>query len=213
MGGNKEGPVAAPVAEEIARYITAQGLRKPAFIGHSMGGSIGIMVAARHPEAVSKLMVVDMVPFLGALFGPKGTTAETIRPTADALMARKNAMDPDARKKSAEATVVGMINNVAMQPVGIEDATRSDTSVTGRAYHELIVTDLRSELPNMAAPVTVLYVTPKGMPASDAQFDSVYKAAYAGAKEVTLKRIADSAHFIMWDQPQRFEEEVKAFLK
>jgi pimeloyl-ACP methyl ester carboxylesterase len=30
---------------------------------------------------------------------------------------------------------------------------------------------------------------------------------------VTLKRIPDSAHFIMWDQPQRFEEEVKTFLK
>jgi pimeloyl-ACP methyl ester carboxylesterase len=213
MGGNKEGPVAAPVAEEIARYIASQGLNKPAFIGHSMGGSIGIMVAARHPETLSKLMVVDMVPFLGALFGPKGTTAETIRPTADALMARKNAMDPEARKKSAEATVIGMINNVAMQPVGIEDSNRSDTSVTGRAFHELIVTDLRSELPNMAAPVTVLYVTPKGIPGSDTQFDSVYKAAYAGAKEVTLKRVADSAHFIMWDQAQRFEEEVKTFLK
>jgi pimeloyl-ACP methyl ester carboxylesterase len=213
MGGNKEGPVAAPVAEEIARYVTAQGLHKPAFIGHSMGGSIGIMLATRHPDALSKLMVVDMVPFLGALFGPPGTTAENIRPTADALMARKNAMDPDARKKSSEATVVGMINNTAMQPVGIEDSNRSDTSVTGRAFHELIVTDLRSELPKMAAPVTVLYVTPKGMPASDAQFDSVYKAAYAGAKEVTLKRVPDSAHFIMWDQPQRFEEEVKTFLK
>jgi pimeloyl-ACP methyl ester carboxylesterase len=72
---------------------------------------------------------------------------------------------------------------------------------------------LRGELPKMSAPTTVLYVTPKGMPASDAQFDHVYKAAYAGAKEVTLKRVADSAHFIMWDQPHRFEEEVKAFLK
>jgi pimeloyl-ACP methyl ester carboxylesterase len=100
-----------------------------------------------------------------------------------------------------------------MQPVGIEDSHRSDTSVTGRAFHELIVTDLRSELPKMSAPVTVLYVTPKGMPASDAQFDHVYKAAYENARAVTLKRVADSAHFIMWDQPHRFEEEVKAFLK
>lgn len=213
MNGNKEGTVAAPVAEEIARYIAAQGLNKPSLIGHSMGGSIGLMIAARHPDALSKLMVVDMVPFLGALFGPPGTTAESVRPVADGMMARKNAMEPEARKKSAEATVVGMINNVAMQPVGIADSSSSDSSVTGRAFHELIVTDLRSELPKMTAPVTVLYVTPKGIPATDAQFDHVYKAAYAGTKELTLKRIADSAHFIMWDQPQRFEDEVTAFLK
>ncbi|MGH7599255.1 MAG: alpha/beta fold hydrolase, partial [bacterium] len=45
-GGNIEGPVAAPIAEEIARYITAVGLTKPAVIGHSMGGLIGMMLAA-----------------------------------------------------------------------------------------------------------------------------------------------------------------------
>jgi pimeloyl-ACP methyl ester carboxylesterase len=29
---------------------------------------------------------------------------------------------------------------------------------------------------------------------------------------VQVKRISDSAHFIMWDQPQRFQKEVAAFL-
>ena len=35
---NASGPVAAPVAEDLARYIAEQGLNKPAVIGHSMGG-------------------------------------------------------------------------------------------------------------------------------------------------------------------------------
>ncbi|WP_374011269.1 alpha/beta fold hydrolase [Massilia sp. Se16.2.3] len=61
-GANKEGLVAAPVAEEIARYIAESGLSKPAVIGHSMGGTMGMMLAARHPQALSRLMVVDMVP-------------------------------------------------------------------------------------------------------------------------------------------------------
>jgi pimeloyl-ACP methyl ester carboxylesterase len=34
--GNAEGPVAAPVAEEIDRYIKEAGLTRPAVIGHSM---------------------------------------------------------------------------------------------------------------------------------------------------------------------------------
>ncbi len=212
-GGNTDGAVAAPVAEEIARYIREQGLSKPALMGHSMGGSIGMMVAARHPQALSKLMVVDMVPFLGALFGPPGTTAESIRPVADGLLAQMKAAEPAARRQRAEATIKGMVNNVSMQQVGIEDSNRSDPSVTGRAYHELIVTDLRAELLQVVAPVTVLYVTPKGVPLTDAQFDAVYKTHYANLKAPTLTRIADSAHFIMWDQPQKFEAEVKAFLR
>ena len=40
VGANNVGPVAAPVAEEIARYIAEQGLQKPAVVGHSLGGSI-----------------------------------------------------------------------------------------------------------------------------------------------------------------------------
>lgn len=86
-GGNIEGPVAAPIAEEIARYITAVGLTKPAVIGHSMGGLIGMMLAARHPQAISRLMVVDVPPFIGAVFGPPGTTPESVKPTADAILA------------------------------------------------------------------------------------------------------------------------------
>ena len=80
--GNAQGatptPVAAPVAEEIARYIREQELIKPAVVGHSMGGTIGLMLAVRHPDSVGKLMVVDMIPFMGAMFGPPGTTAEAV---------------------------------------------------------------------------------------------------------------------------------------
>lgn len=212
-GGNGAGLVAAPVAEEIARYIREQGLDKPALVGHSMGGSIGMMVAARHPQVISRLMVVDMVPFLGAFFGPPGTTAESIKPIADGLLEKLTAADPEARKKRAEATIKSMVNNEAMQPVGIEDSNRSDPGVSGRAYHELIVTDLREELKKVAAPVTILYIKPKAVPMSDAQFDDFYKWNYANLKTPALKHIADSAHFIMWDQPQAFETEVKAFLK
>src|SRR5690606_29040886 len=84
---NAEGPVSAPVAEDIARYIREQGLDRPAVIGHSMGGTIGMMLAARHPDSVGRLMVVDMIPFVGAMFGEPGTnpTPESIAPMADMI--------------------------------------------------------------------------------------------------------------------------------
>jgi pimeloyl-ACP methyl ester carboxylesterase len=212
-GGNADGPVAAPVAGEIARYIRESGLRQPAVIGHSMGGTIGMMLAARHPGDLSRLMVVDMVPFLGMFFGGPGATAANVVPVADRIEAGMRAATPDDRRARAVATINSMIDNPSMRAAGIEDSTRSDADVGTRAYRELIVTDLGPELGKIAVPVTVLYVQPKTVPIPPAQFDAVYQSAYAPVGKLTLKRIPDSAHFIMWDQPARFQAEVKAFLK
>ena len=211
-GQNAQGPVAAPVAGEIARYIAAHKLARPAIIGHSMGGTIGMMVAARHPDALSRLMVLDMLPFLGALFGPPGTTAASIAPVADAVKTQMSLVDPAARQARSTATLAGMIDNAAMRPGALEDTLASDQDVVARAFHELVVTDLRPELPGIAVPVTVLYVAQKTPGASDASTDARYREGYAQLKGVTLKRIADSAHFLMWDQPQQFHSEVKTFL-
>ncbi|MHA3839856.1 alpha/beta fold hydrolase [Sphingomonas aestuarii] len=212
-GGNATGDtVAAPVAEEIARYIAVNKLKAPAVIGHSMGGTMGMMVAARHPASVSKLMVVDMFPFIGAMFGGPNATAESVKPMADNIFAQMTKADEATRKAQRDATIAGMINTESMRAGALEDSAKSDTDVSARAYRELVVTDLRPELSRITAPTTVLYVTPKGVPLSDAQMDGYYQASYATLKGATLTRIPDAAHFIMWDQPVRFQQEVKAFL-
>jgi pimeloyl-ACP methyl ester carboxylesterase len=211
--GNASGPVMAPVAEEIARYIRENNLKRPSIVGHSMGGSIATMVTTRHPEAVSRLMVVDMLPFLGLLFGPPGTTAESVRATADALRDRALANNDEERRRSIEASVATMVVDEGRRADPIRHALASDRDVTARAFHELITTDLRPELGKIKVPVTVLYVKTPNVPLDEAQFDAVYKASYAGVPQAELKRIAGSYHFIMFDQPQRFAEELRAFLR
>ena len=211
-GANKEGTVAAPVAEEIARYIKESNLKQPAVIGHSMGGTIGLMLASRHPDALSRLMVVDMFPFLGTFFAGPGAAPARVEAVADQVAASMRAADPEQRSKRANETITGMVDTEAMRPVAIKDSMSSDADVGIRAYRELIVTNLIPELPKIAVPVTVLYVQPKSVPLPAEQFDGVYKSAYAPIRQLTLKRIPDSAHFIMWDQPQRFRTEAAAFL-
>src|SRR5688572_13481696 len=79
---NATGPVSKPAAEELARYIRERGLQRPAVIGHSMGGTIGLMLAATHPTLVGRLMVEDMPPFMGQMFAP---TADSARVLADRM--------------------------------------------------------------------------------------------------------------------------------
>ena len=211
-GGNAQGAIAAPVADEIARYIVAGRLDKPTVIGHSMGGTIGLMLAARHAELPSKLMVIDMLPFLGAMFGPPGTTSASVKPMADLLLVQMRAANAVARRARVAAAIDSMVDTVAMRPGALDDALNSDADVAARAYHELLVTDLRPELDSISVPTTVLYVVPKAVALSAGKMDAWYASAYAPLKGATLKRIAGSAHFIMWDQAQKFQAEVKVFL-
>jgi pimeloyl-ACP methyl ester carboxylesterase len=211
-GGNGDGYVAAPVAEEIARYIAERRLGPVAVIGHSMGGTMGMMLAARHPGRVSKLMVVDMFPYMGAMFGGPQATPETLKPIADRIMTGMRTSPADAYAKQLEGTIAGMVATEAMRPGALDDAMKSDRDVSARSYGELIMTDLRPELAKVTAKTIVLYVTPKGAPITDAQMDGYYTASYATLKGVTLKRVPASAHFVMWDNAPFFQREVKAFL-
>ncbi|HYZ47827.1 MAG TPA: alpha/beta hydrolase, partial [Sphingomonas sp.] len=163
-GGNAQGAVIAPVAEEIARYIREEKLRQPALIGHSMGGTIALMIAARHPDEVGKLMVVDMHPFVGLMFGGPTATADSVRPIADAMRARSAKATPEERLQERERSIVSMINTESERAGPIEDAKASNPDTVANAFSELIVTDLRPELGSIKATTTVLYITPKGAP-------------------------------------------------
>lgn len=208
---NASGPVAAPVAEEIARYIRVAGLKRPALVGHSMGGTIGLMLAARHPDAIGRLMVVDAAPFLGVFFGPDATV-DSVRPIAAQIRTAMAAPSTPEGEATLEQTINGMVDTAAARSAILADARTSDRMTTANAYYELLTTDLRPELAQIAVPTTVLYVRPHGLPITDAQADATYGQLYAALPNVTLIRVPDSAHFIQIDAPDRFRSELRAFL-
>lgn len=209
-GGNAGGPVSAPVAEEIARYIREAGLARPAVIGHSMGGTIGMMLAARHPDAVGRLMVVDMVPSMGVFFGPAGETPEGLRGIAD--QARAQILEAPPGTGFIAQLFEGMTLDPEREGVLMRLARESDRGTVADAFHELVVTDMRPELSHVTAPVTVLYVQPPNAPVSPDQFDASMAGLYANAANARLVKIDNSRHFIQWDQPARFIAEIDTFM-
>ena len=199
--------VTAAVAREVARYIRETGLRQPALVGHSMGGTIAMMVAARNPGLVGRVMVVDMVPFMGAMFGQPNATPETLRPMADQLRTQLltgNLLDQ----------MIGtMARSEANRRMLLAYADSSDRPTVANAMHELILTDMRPELARIDVPLTVLYVQRANVPMPPEQYDAGMKAMYGTAPHVTLVRINDSNHYIQLDQPERFATEVEAFMR
>jgi pimeloyl-ACP methyl ester carboxylesterase len=211
-GANASGPVVPPVAEEIARYIAEAGLDRPALVGHSMGGSWAMIVAALHPDRVSRIMVVDMLPFMGAMFGGPTATPESLRPIAEQMRNGIATATGDARRQALERTIAGMVRTEALRPGPLEDSLASDPAVSGQAMADLIVMDLRPALSRIRAPMTVLWVNPAGSPFNVAQMDGFYRMSYANAPQAVLKNIPDAYHFIMLDAPAAFQAELRTFL-
>lgn len=207
---NAEGPVSAPVAEEIARYVQEASLVRPAVIGHSMGGTIGMMLAARHPDAVGRLMIIDMMPTSAPFLGPAGETPEGIRAVAD--QARAQILEAPPGTGFIAQLFEGMTLDVQKDSMLMQLVRDSDRQTVANAFHELVVTDLRPELSSIVAPVTVLYVHPPNVPLPPEAFDASVADLFANATDVRLVRIDDSRHFIQWDQMGRSIAEVDSFM-
>lgn len=219
-GINAEGPVLEPMMKEVADYIddciTDQGRPAPAVIGHSMGGLTGLMIAARAPHEVGKLMIVDAVPFIGTIFFP-GATVAVMKPQAEAMA---NAMRgqlasgwPEGPVSDpGEASPMGRMSNSATGRIQVSEWTRaSDTRVIAQVFYDVMTTDLRGELPQVQAPVTLLYAQDdSAMPAAMAK--AAFEPQYAGTPRFRTEMITGSRHFIMLDQPQAFAKAVEAFL-
>ena len=209
-GANATGPVLEPVAGEIARYIREARLERPALVGHSMGGSWAMMVAGRNPGLAGKVMVVDMMPFLGAMFG--ASNAEAVRPVAEQIKAGMLSATPEARRTQIAQTIATMVRTESLRAGAVEHSLTSDPAVSTRGFYDLMVTDLRPDLANIRVPLTVLWVVPAGAPLTQEQLAGYYRASYANVPGAVIRHVPDSYHFIMYDQPEVFQRELRAFL-
>lgn len=209
LGENGKPGMTDGIIADILTDAAKRGAKRPAVIGHSYGGLIGMMLAARHPDRVGRLLVVDTLPFFGKLFDPAATPA-SIAPRAEQLRAMTVA---GADRMKAMPTVTadpgGIWSNTPEGRIKVANwGLKADQRAVAQALYEDIVTDIGPELDKVTAkPFTILYAAGMG----EAQAKAVWEPAYTGTP-ARLVAVPDSYHFIMLDQPQRFAAEVKAFL-
>jgi len=208
-GPNAEGPVLAPLVDEVAAY--AAKLEKPAIVGHSIGGLIALEVAAKQPK-VDRIMVVDALPFYSLLFGPQATI-EMAKPQAAMMRTQITAMSDAQFAAGQDQTMSGMVKTEAARAAPKEWSLKSDRKVVAQAMYEDMLDDARPLLPAIKAKTIVLYAYDPAMGRPASMVDGLYTSAYAGLQGAQLKRIDGGFHFIMLDQPEAFAKEVAAFLK
>jgi pimeloyl-ACP methyl ester carboxylesterase len=209
--GNANGAIIQPTADAIKTYIETQKLKTPSVIGHSLGGVIGLLLGAQHPGDISKLMVVDALPFFSVLMG--ATDSTNAAPIAAGM---RDQILNGTKEEFAESEKL-FLRSLVKSPEGLQAAIdwaiASDKSVVARAFYEVMTTDLRSKLSGIKTPVTILYPWDASTGYPQTATDSLYQNNFAPIPNKKMFRVDGSLHFIMFDQPEVFARQVDAFLK
>lgn len=201
--------VLANTKAEIIRHLDCQKVARAAYAGHSMGGFLGLMLGADHPDRITRVVVVDSLPFFPLIFNPGATLATTARIAEDARIGVL-AQDRDSFAEGQRRSVLSLVKTPAWQGRVADWSIASDRASFAAAIHALMTTDMRARLGEVKVPVRVIAAANPYAPR--ARVEPLYRTAYAGTPDMQLTIIDDSFHFIMFDQPAAFEAALRAGL-
>jgi len=210
-GANGDGAIMGAVASEVRRYIAEAGLAAPALIGHSMGGQIALRAAADARDRIGRLMTVDASPFFPALISP-GATVGDVEPIAQVAYQAIQILGDEGLR--ARGRALGLeLGGAADAVFGSMGWQGGDRRVLAQALYEVMTVDLRHRLPDITAPVTVVYGWSPDEASPRSRTDSLFRGAYASLpRPATFERIEGAEHMVMIDQPARFLAAVERFL-
>lgn len=208
---NASGGVSGPVAAELIRYMQQRNLTSASLIGHSMGGQLALRVAADEPRRVSRIMVVDSSPFFPSLIS-LGATSADVEPLARVVYQGLLLFGDEALKTTARNAGVelGGASDSLFNSLGWQGG---DRRVLAQGLYEVMTLDLRARLPDIKAPVTVVYGWSRDSNSPRAQVDDLFRVGYLNLPNpARFERIEGAEHMVMIDQPRRFQAAVERFL-
>ena len=195
------------VEQSIQQYLADKHLDRVTIVGHSIGGTFGLMLSAAPQSKVAQLVVVDMLPCIGLVmipnFKPEYVTYDN--PYNKRLLALNNT-DFKAMQKQMTAT---MCSDTLQQKQIVDWMMMADRKTYVYGYTELMRLDLRDTLKSIEQPVLLLAA---GKYPTKEQILKTYDDQYLNLKNKTLKFVDSSSHFVMYDQPQKLSEEITNFI-
>ncbi len=202
-----EKPWLPKIKEGLERYISKNSLGKATLIGHSLGGSLALWLATEDQYNFNKIIVLDALPSIGALMMPDFKSENVVYDNPyNKQMIEMNA---ENFEKQAVRFATGMSLNKEKHDqikTWILEADR-ETYVYG--YTDLMKLDLREDIAKIKAPVFILGAT---HPFGEENAKRTYTDQYKNLSNYNIVYVKDSAHFIMYDQPEYLVETIKSEL-
>ncbi len=221
FAGNKpmddhEGKYLEKIRDGIIQYIQKNNIKKPAIIGHSLGGFLALTIAIEEPNLLSKLVIVDALPFLPAI-RDSSLTEESATENATHYRAgmMRQATRPDDEKRAGQKEFLKwMITSSSNIDIATEWYMASDNETIAQAMYEMNTTDIRDDLEKINVPALVLgsWIAGKEYGATREGALRSYKLQYANLENLQIDMSDKGKHFIMWDDPDFFIGWLKKFL-
>jgi len=199
--------------DRLLAYSADRKLDHPAVIGHSLGGVLALQMAIAAPQKIGPLVIVDALPYFGAVQKPAATPA-TLKPMAEQMRAGMLAADATQYAAQTDAAVANMAHapeQVATLKLWGRD---SDRATTANAMYSMTMTDLRQPIAGITAPVLVLGAWAAYQPfgATEASTRQVFATQYAALPGVRIEMSRAGYHFLMWDDPRWLQTQIRGFL-
>ncbi len=212
--------IAAPYCdawvEAIAKLVADEKLDKPILVGHSLGGNLALREAIAHPDLLRAIVLVDATPIFP--LPAEGETMESRKAQMKAFADMIRRGNDAQFRAGLEAYLATAVTRAEDRKTIAAMAVRADRETHCGAFYELATTDLRSDLAKITVPVRVIAAVPPAGPAGPtaeqlpAGMKEGYDEMFKAAKDYAVDLVADSRHFIMYDQPARLQELLAADL-
>lgn len=212
LPASPDAPLLATAERQLSDYIAANRMDHPVVIGHSLGGFLGMKLAADHPEQVGKLVIVDTLPALGARQMPSITRAQ-LQEMGAGMREQLLKRDTVAYEAGLRATIAGMVSKPDDIAVVMDWSRRSDRVTVANAMYEMISDDMRDDVARIAAPTLVLgsWIAYQQY-APRATFEALYAGQYRKLPGVKVELSDTARHFIMYDDPEWMYARIDSFL-
>ena len=208
--GGKE-PIEFPwlpkVNQALENYIRDHELNNLTVIGHSLGGTIATWLASRENSKISKIILVDALPAAGAImipnFNPYYLTYDSPHNN------QQLAMNDTEFGNMATGMAQGMCLNQAMHKQIEEWMITADRKTYVYGYTDYLKLDMREGLKNISIPTTIIVAE---KPYGKQMATQTYNSQYANLSNYNLIIAEGAAHFIMFDKPEWFMEQIEYVL-
>jgi len=207
FAGNKAqtDPNLALWEKDLAKFIEDQKLKKPILIGHSLGGTLALKIAADHPNLFSKIVIVDALPSPAAISNPNFKSKENLDCTP--FIKQFGGMSKSVFSNFLKNMISQMVTDEKRKETLLGWFAESGRKTFGEIYCELLNIDLRKEIAGIKSPTLVMF-----QPLFKSK-ESEVRAQYKLLTNVDIRFAEKGLHFIMYDDPEWFFDNLRSFLK
>ena len=200
-------PWLSQVNHALEEYIKQSKLTNLTVIGHSLGGTIAVWLASRENNEISKIVLVDALPAAGAIMFPNFNPEDLAYDSP--FNNQQLSMSESEFEQMAQSMAQGMSLNPETQKRIKDWIISADRKTYVYGYTDYLKLDLREDLKNISIPTTIIAAD---KPFGKEMVAQTYKNQYANLEKYDLIIADNSAHFVMFDKPEWFMEQIQNIL-